>query len=60
MAPIQYLAVVLGTALTLPHYAFAGLVQAPGLQLPASAAANRQAVKDIFTTSYQAYKFVVA
>jgi mannosyl-oligosaccharide alpha-1,2-mannosidase len=34
---------------------FAGPVQVPNLQLPASAAANQAAVKDIFLQSYDAY-----
>ncbi|KAF9467829.1 glycoside hydrolase family 47 protein [Collybia nuda] len=36
--------------------AFAGVVQLPSLVLPASAAAHRDAVEKIFTTSYAAYK----
>ena len=35
---------------------FAVTVQKPDLSLPESAAANRQAVKDIFLESYNAYK----
>ncbi|KAJ3988366.1 glycoside hydrolase family 47 protein [Lentinula detonsa] len=36
-------------------YSYAGPVQVPGLQVPASAAANQEAVKDIFLQSYNAY-----
>ncbi len=34
------------------------LIQKPGLVLPRSAATQKQAVKDIFLTSYNAYKYV--
>ncbi|KAI0035798.1 glycoside hydrolase family 47 protein [Vararia minispora EC-137] len=36
--------------------ALAGPVQLPGLTVPANAVANKQAVVDIFTESYQAYR----
>ncbi|KZV67861.1 glycoside hydrolase family 47 protein [Peniophora sp. CONT] len=39
-----------------PAGALAGAVQAANLTLPSSAAANKQAVVDIFTSSYNAYK----
>ncbi|VDC02721.1 unnamed protein product [Peniophora sp. CBMAI 1063] len=39
-----------------PSGALAGAVQAANLTLPSSAAANKQAVVDIFTSSYNAYK----
>jgi hypothetical protein len=35
-------------------------VQIPGLQVPASAAANQAAVKAMFARSYEAYKYVRA
>ena len=35
-------------------------VQIPGLQVPASAAANQATVKAIFARSYEAYKYVRA
>jgi hypothetical protein len=35
-------------------------VQIPGLQIPASAAANQATVKAIFARSYEAYKYVCA
>jgi hypothetical protein len=38
----------------------AGPVQVPNLVVPASAVANKQAVVDIFTESYQAYRYVVS
>jgi mannosyl-oligosaccharide alpha-1,2-mannosidase len=37
----------------------AELVQKPGLQLPDSAASQREAVKDLFVTSYEAYQYVL-
>ncbi|KAI3600436.1 glycoside hydrolase family 47 protein [Moniliophthora roreri] len=39
-----------------PVLTLAGSVQRPDLQLPASAAANRDAVKDIFVRSYESYR----
>ncbi|TFK73469.1 glycoside hydrolase family 47 protein [Pluteus cervinus] len=47
---------VAGTALLYPYATLAGPVQHPGLSLPDSAAANKQAVVDIFTKSYEAYR----
>jgi len=44
---------------TLSIFASAGTVQEPLLQLPASAAENRQTVKDMFLYSYDAYKSVL-
>ena len=38
----------------------AGLVQKPNLVLPSDAAIHRAAVQKIFTTSYAAYKLVIA
>ena len=35
------------------------LIQKPGLALPHSAASHNQAVKDIFLTSYNAYKYAL-
>lgn len=35
---------------------FCAQVQKPGLTLPSSASTHRQAVRDIFTDSYQAYR----
>ncbi len=46
----------LSTLLLLP--ASAVTVQKPGLVLPDSAAANKDAVKSIFLDSYEAYKCV--
>lgn len=34
-------------------------VQVPGLTVPASSASNKQKVVDVFTTSWDAYKFVL-
>lgn len=42
-------------SLALAGTAFAASIQAPNIVLPASAAANRAAVQDIFTESYAAY-----
>lgn len=39
-------------------YSLAGPVQIPNLKVPASAAANQQAVKDIFLQSYSAYRYM--
>jgi hypothetical protein len=44
---------------TLSSVASAAAVQKPLLMLPADAAQNRQAVKDMFLYSYDAYKFVL-
>lgn len=44
---------------TLSSIAFAATVQKPFLLLPPDAAQNRQAVKDMFLYSYDAYKFVL-
>lgn len=49
--------VALAAFLSLPH-SFAGLVQKPDLSLPHDADTHRDAVKQIFVTSYDAYKFV--
>jgi len=43
----------------LSSFVSAATVQEPLLQLPASAAQNRQAVKDMFLYSYDAYKSVL-
>jgi len=43
---------------TLSGLSSAATVQKPLLQLPADAAQNRQAVKDMFLYSYNAYKLV--
>ncbi|KAJ3971083.1 glycoside hydrolase family 47 protein [Lentinula raphanica] len=51
LSPSKWL-VILCTACTV---SYAGPVQVPNLQLPPSAAANQQAVKDIFLQSYAAY-----
>jgi mannosyl-oligosaccharide alpha-1,2-mannosidase len=51
------LAPVIALALTLfPSGTLAGSVQAPNIRLPNSAAANKAAVVDIFTRSYEAYR----
>jgi len=44
---------------TLFSFVSAATVQKPLLQLPADAAQNRQAVKDMFLYSYDAYKSVI-
>ncbi|KAA1472069.1 seven-hairpin glycosidase [Dentipellis sp. KUC8613] len=43
-------------ALLLSPLALGANIQKPGIKLPANAAANRQAVVDIFTDSYQTYR----
>lgn len=44
-------------ALALAISVFAGPVQKPDIRLPRSAAANKAAVVDIFTRSYDAYRY---
>ena len=44
---------------TLSVMASAATVQKPFLMMPPDAAQNRQAVKDMFLYSYDAYKFVL-
>lgn len=50
--------VPLALAVTAPG-AIAANVQKPDIELPSSAAANKAAVVDIFTRSYDAYKWVL-
>ena len=45
---------------TLSSFVSAATVQKPLLQLPADAAQNLEAVKDIFLYSYDAYKLVLS
>lgn len=45
---------------TLVSLASAATVQKPLLQLPADAVQNRQAVKDMFLYTYDAYKSVIS
>lgn len=52
VSPVVALALVALSATS----AFGGPVQKPNIRLPRSAAANKAAVVDIFTRSYNAYK----
>ena len=54
--PDDWPTVALALALTFPAIVIGGRIQSPSLSLPSDAASQRDAVVQIFKTSYESYK----